>query len=120
MKHYKSTLKHSGSTAIYHADGSIEEITTYSNEEVKMTNPNLKYIMTFLGVLLCVFLCACTPSPNETSKNTAQDLVDALTFVKDKHGICYGVVSVSKSKITYKDYAMSRMLIVVDCQKVGL
>lgn len=118
MKRYKTSLNSSGSTAIYHADGRIEETITYSNQEVKMTNPNLKYIMTFLSVLLCVFLCACTPSPDKTSKNTAQDLVDALTFVKDKHGICYGVATVTK--ISYKDYAMSQMLTVVDCQKVGL
>lgn len=80
MKSYRSILEGSGSSVYYRADGVIEETITYSNEHVKISNFNHTHIMKFLTLLLCVLLCACTPSPDVTSRDTAQDLVDESFF----------------------------------------
>lgn len=60
-----------------------------------------------------------TPDPIKTKPSDAQALVDHITYVKAKNGICFGVVSVDRIS-TGGHLAENQMLVTVDCEKAGL
>ena len=64
-------------------------------------------------------LCGCTPTPQNTHTADAQAVVDAMTYVKSKVGICYGVATVSRVSTT-GSWAVNQMIVSVNCQSVGL
>lgn len=59
------------------------------------------------------------PSPEKTSVKEAQELADAMTFVKSKHGLCFGIGTVSRMT-TNGSMAMNNVAVSVDCTAVGL
>jgi hypothetical protein len=60
-----------------------------------------------------------TPDPIKTKPEDAQALVDHITYVKDKHGICYAVASVDRIS-TGGHLAENVMFTAVPCLQVGL
>ena len=74
---------------------------------------------TVLILAAAAALAACTPTPQTTEPTEAQAVVDAMTYVKSKVGICYGVTTVTRisSSMTL---AVNQMIVAVDCSKVGL
>lgn len=59
------------------------------------------------------------PDPVVTKPEDAQALVDHITYVKDKRGICYAVASVQRIS-TGGGLAENVMFTAVDCEKAGL
>jgi hypothetical protein len=59
------------------------------------------------------------PDPVVTKPEDAQALVDHITYVKDKRGICYAVASVHRIS-TGAHLAENVMFTAVDCEKAGL
>lgn len=59
------------------------------------------------------------PDPVVTKPEDAQALVDHITYVKDKRGICYAVASVHRIS-TGGHLAENVMFTAVDCEKAGL
>ena len=71
-------------------------------------------------VLAAVLLTGCLePDPINTKPEDAQALVDHITYVKDKRGICYAVASVHRIS-TSGGLAENVMFTAVDCEKAGL
>ena len=77
--------------------------------------------MKYLFILVAaVLLTGCLePDAVRTKPEDAQSLVDHITYVKDKHGICYAVVSVVRVS-TRGGFAENIMMAAVPCDKVGL
>lgn len=80
-----------------------------------------KRISTITLALACAaMLSGCLePGAEKTSEKEAQALVDAMTFVKSKHGICFGIGTISRMS-TSGTLAMNNVAVVVDCKTVGL
>jgi hypothetical protein len=58
------------------------------------------------------------PDPVKTKPEDAQTLVDHITYVRDKHGICYAVASVQRMS-TGGHVAENIMFTAVPCTAVG-
>jgi len=69
--------------------------------------------------VLTVGLGGCTPTPTVTKVDDAQKLVDAMTFVKAKNGLCYGVATVERLS-SNATLAVNQSIVPVECGKVGL
>lgn len=80
-----------------------------------------KQISVIVVSLACAaMLSGCLePEAAKTSLKDAQALVDAMTFVKSKHGLCFGIGTVSRMS-TNGSLAMNNVAVVVDCKAVGL
>lgn len=73
-----------------------------------------------LAALLCLLLAGCfEPSPKETTPQDAQALVDAMTYVKAKNGLCFGVATARRFS-TDGSGALATLAVEVDCAKVKL
>lgn len=59
------------------------------------------------------------PEPVVTKSEDAQSLVDHITYVKDKRGICYAVASVQRLS-TSGGLAENVMFTAVSCEAAGL
>lgn len=59
------------------------------------------------------------PDPVVTKLEDAQALVNHITYVKDRRGICYAVASVQRIS-TSGGLAENIMMAAVDCEKAGL
>lgn len=70
--------------------------------------------------LLTAGLGGCTPDPKATKPQDAQAIVDMMTYVKAKNGICYGVATVERMSFPDARLAVNQMMVVVDCGRVGL
>jgi hypothetical protein len=67
----------------------------------------------------CV-MAACTPTAATTKVETAQSLVDALTYAKSKTtGLCFGVGTVERMD-SRGTIAENNLVVAVDCSAVGL
>ena len=77
--------------------------------------------MRVLFVLAATLLLAgcLEPDPVMTKPEDAQSLVDHITYVKDKKGLCYAVASVHRIS-TGGHLAENVMFTAVDCEKAGL
>jgi hypothetical protein len=64
-------------------------------------------------------LFGCTPQPKETNSDDAQTLVNAMTYVKAKNGVCFGVVTVDRVS-SNAIIATNQMIVPVECSKIGL
>jgi hypothetical protein len=73
----------------------------------------------FLFLLISVTLIACTPDVEETKPQDAQSLIDGITYVKAKNGLCFGVVTVSRIDSNLHT-AINQMITNVPCKDVGL
>lgn len=80
-----------------------------------------KKILTIATALACAAMVSgcLEPEAEKTSVKDAQALVDAMTFVKSKHGLCFGIGTVSRMS-TNATLAMNNVAVVVDCKAVGL
>lgn len=80
-----------------------------------------KKILMIAAVLACAGgLSGCLePTAEKTAEKDAQALADAMTFVKSKHGLCFGIGTVSRMS-TNATLAMNNVAVVVDCKAVGL
>jgi hypothetical protein len=77
----------------------------------------MKVLIALAATLL---LTACLePDPVVTKPEDAQSLVDHITYVKDKKGLCYAVASVHRIS-TGGHLAENVMFTAVDCEKAGL
>lgn len=69
---------------------------------------------------LCALLAGCLePVPTKTEAKDAQALVDAMTFVRHRSGLCFGVTTMQKMS-TGANLSMSVAMVQVDCAAVGL
>lgn len=84
-----------------------------------MKNLNIKFKALIGLSLLTVGLGGCTPTPEKTSAEDAQSLVDAMTYVKAKNGLCFGVATVSRIS-SGGNSAINQMIVPANCDKVGL
>jgi len=76
--------------------------------------------MKYLLLAVVALLAGCLePEPVVTKDEDAQSLVDHITYVKDKRGICYAVASVQRIS-TGGHLAENVMFTTVDCEKAGL
>ncbi len=66
-----------------------------------------------------IALSACTPTPEVTEVVDAKNVVDALTYVKAKNGLCFGVATVLRMN-SGGHFAQNQMIVSVDCAKAGL
>lgn len=78
--------------------------------EVK--NTKLNYIWPLL------VLCGCNPTPEETTTADAQALVDSITYVRAKNGLCFGVGTVSRIS-SGGHVAINQMIVSADCMAAG-
>lgn len=79
-----------------------------------------KISMISLTLACAALLSGCLePESEKTSVKDAQALADAMTFVKSKHGLCFGIGTVSRMS-TSATFAMNNVAVVVDCKAVGL
>ncbi len=74
-------------------------------------------IMLFLSVPMMLTGCL-EPEAEKTSGKSAQELVDSMTYVKAKNGLCFGVGTVSKWS-TNGTASMNVFAVSVDCGKIG-
>ncbi len=73
-----------------------------------------------IALALCALLSGCLePTPTKTETKDAQALVDAMTFVRHRSGLCFGVTTVEKVS-TGGHLSMSVAMVQVDCAAVGL
>lgn len=84
----------------------------------------MKQLLRYAGLiagasLLTAGLGGCTPTPTVTKPTDAQALVEALTFVKAKNGLCYGVATVERFSSS-GSLAVNQSVVPVDCGRVGL
>lgn len=80
----------------------------------------MKKKMVALALACTALLNGCLePLPEKTSVKDAQELADAMTFVKSKRGLCFGIGTVSRVS-TNGTLAMNNVAVVVDCSAVGL
>jgi hypothetical protein len=78
-----------------------------------------RIISTLIIVVSTSALTGCVQRSAEINKvSDAQALVDAITYVKAKNGLCFGVVTIQTS--TNLTVGEGNLLVVVDCNKVGL
>ena len=80
-----------------------------------------KQIFSIAMALTCAAMVSgcLEPEAEMTSVKDAQALADAMTFVKSKHGLCFGIGTVSRVS-TNATLAMNNVAVVVDCKAVGL
>lgn len=73
-----------------------------------------------LAALLCLLLAGCfEPSPKETTPQDAQALVDSMTYVKAKNGLCFGVTTTKRMSPSGTG-TLINLVVEVDCVKVAL
>ncbi len=75
-----------------------------------------------ISALAILSLTACglfTPEPVITKASDAKALVDSIVYVKAKNGLCFGVTGVGKLS-TAGHYNESQMMVLVNCEAVGL
>ena len=70
-----------------------------------------------LIVFLSMMLYGCDIAPAPTPEGTARKLVESITYVKAKNGICFGVVFPLSGVFNSSD---GGMVTVVNCEEVGL
>jgi hypothetical protein len=71
-----------------------------------------------VALVATAFLAGCT-EPVKTSPTDAQSLVDSLSYVKSKAGVCYGVATVNRLSSSL-DVAVNLLIVQVECSVVGL
>ena len=83
--------------------------------------PTPRRLIAMLTIVVATFaLTGCLqPSAEKTETVDAQALVDSLTYVKAKNGLCFGVATTSRMS-TNISYSESNLLVVVECNKAGL
>lgn len=81
---------------------------------------NKRMSILLILVFVIIGLAGClTPDPVKTKPEDAKSLVNSIEYVKAKNGLCFGVSSVRRMS-TNGAMAENQMLVVVDCEKVGL
>lgn len=70
------------------------------------------------GIFLVVLLTACSEA-TKTDPVDAQNLVDAMTYVKAKNGLCFGVATIERLS-TSISYTQNLVVTSVDCKAAGL
>jgi hypothetical protein len=91
-----------------------------SGERRKVMLMNERILILAVAMVCTAPLSGCLePTAEKTSVTDAQALVDAMTFVKSKHGLCFGIGTVSRIS-TNGTSAMSNVAVSVDCKAVGL
>jgi uncharacterized lipoprotein NlpE involved in copper resistance len=75
--------------------------------------------MLVTAAVAILLLVGCTPVVENVKPEDAQKLVDSFKYFKSKHGLCFGVVEVSRMDSGLR-LAINQTVVYVSCKEVGL